>query len=112
VGAGPVEESGPVSSGVLPVERPGGVVVAVGEGEKGGGELAASGEVAGRVADSKALKALRGLGRLPGGPRVFRLGDWLPYLDACRALSHLCDMSLREVDRELWVAADDADLTG
>lgn len=64
------------------------------------------------VADSRALKALRELGRLPGGPRVFRLGDWLPYLNACRALSHLCDMSLREVDRALWVAADDPDLTG
>jgi hypothetical protein len=63
------------------------------------------------VADSRALKALRGLGRLPGGPRVFRLGDWLPYLDACRTLSHLCDMSLREVDRALWVAADDPGLT-
>jgi hypothetical protein len=64
------------------------------------------------VADSRALKALRGLGRLPGGPPAFRLGDWLPYLDACRALSHLCDMSLREVDRALWVAAGDPGLTG
>jgi hypothetical protein len=59
------------------------------------------------VADTRALEALRGLGRMPAGPRVFRLRDWLPYLDACRALSHLCDMTLREVDRALWVAADD-----
>jgi hypothetical protein len=58
------------------------------------------------VADSRALKALRGLGRMPSGPQVFQLRDWLPYLDACRALSHLCDMTLREVDRALWVAAE------
>ena len=58
------------------------------------------------VADSRALKALRILGRMPAGPPGFRLGDWLPYLDACRGLAGLCGMSLRDVDRALWVAAD------
>lgn len=62
------------------------------------------------VADSRALKALRELGRMPGGPPVFQLRDWLPYLDACRTLSHQCGMSLREVDRALWVAANDLNL--
>ena len=34
------------------------------------------------VADSNALKALRGLGLMPAGPPGFRQGDWLPYLMA------------------------------
>ena len=56
------------------------------------------------VADSRALKALRGLGRMPAGPADFRQSDWPPYLDACRNLAALCGLSLREVDRALWVA--------
>ena len=56
------------------------------------------------VADSRALKALRGLGRMPAGPAVFQHSDWPPYLDACRNLAALCGLSLREVDRALWVA--------
>src|SRR5215472_746381 len=64
------------------------------------------------VADSRALKALRRLGRMPAGPPGFRQGDWLPYLRACRGLTELCGMSLREVDRALWVAANDPELTG
>ena len=59
------------------------------------------------VADSRALATLRRLGRMPPGPLGFRRGDWLPYLDACRSLASLCGLSLREVDRALWVAADD-----
>jgi hypothetical protein len=59
------------------------------------------------VADSRALTALRGLGRMPPGPDGFRRGDWLPYLSACRSLAALCGLSLREVDRALWVAGDD-----
>jgi hypothetical protein len=64
------------------------------------------------VADSRALKALRGLGQVPAGPPGFRQGDWLPYLMACRSLAELCGMRLREVDRALWVAANDPELTG
>ena len=58
------------------------------------------------IADSRALKTLRTLGRMPAGPPSFRLADWLPYLDACRGLAATCGMSLRDVDRALWVAAD------
>ena len=64
------------------------------------------------IADSRALKALRGLGRMPAGPPGFRQADWLPYLMACRRLAGRCGMSLREVDRALWVAANDPGLTG
>ena len=64
------------------------------------------------VADSRALKALRGLGRMPAGPQDFRQPDWAPYLTACRSLARLCDLSLREVDRALWVAASDPSLAG
>jgi hypothetical protein len=32
------------------------------------------------------------------------LKDWLGYLDACRALAKTYRMSLRDVDRALWVA--------
>jgi hypothetical protein len=59
------------------------------------------------VADSRALKALRGLGRMQAGPDDFRQSDWLPYLGACRSLARLCGLSLRAVDRALWVAAND-----
>jgi hypothetical protein len=64
------------------------------------------------VADSNALKALRGLGLMPAGPPGFRPGDWLPYLMACRSLARRCGMSLRDVDRALWVAANDPELAG
>lgn len=59
------------------------------------------------VADSRALKSVRALGRMPAGPLTFRQGDWLSYLHACRGLADLCAFSLREVDRALWVAAND-----
>jgi hypothetical protein len=59
------------------------------------------------IADSRALATLRRLGRMPPGPQGFRRADWLPYLNACRSLASLCGLSLREVDRVLWVAADD-----
>jgi len=59
------------------------------------------------VADSRALTALRGLGRMPPGPAGFRRSHWPPYLSACRSLAALCGLSLREVDRALWVAGDD-----
>jgi len=62
------------------------------------------------VADWRALKALRLLKRMPDGPREFRQDDWLPYLHACRTLSDVCCLSLRNVDRALWVAANDPDL--
>ena len=56
------------------------------------------------VADSNALAALRALDRMPPGPPTFRLKDWLGYLRECRALATTCRMSLRDVDRALWVA--------
>jgi hypothetical protein len=64
------------------------------------------------IADSRALKALRGLDRMPAGPPGFRQRDWVPYLDACRNLASLCGLSLREIDRALWAAADDPSLLG
>ena len=59
------------------------------------------------VADSRALKALRLLGRMPDGPPGFRRSDWPPYLDACRNLAGQCGVSLRDIDRALWVAANE-----
>lgn len=56
------------------------------------------------VADARALAALRRLRMMPAGPASFRLRDWVPYLAACRALAAACSMSLRDVDRALWVA--------
>jgi hypothetical protein len=57
------------------------------------------------IADSRALATLRGLGRMPPGPPGFRLGDWLPYLRACRILAGQCGLSLRQLDRALWIGA-------
>jgi hypothetical protein len=62
------------------------------------------------IADTRALKAVRALGLMPGGQSQFRLEDWLPYLDACRDLAERCHLSLRQVDRALWIAASDPDL--
>jgi hypothetical protein len=59
------------------------------------------------IADSKALATLRGLGRMPPGPPGFRLDDWLLYLAACRMLARQCGLSLRQLDRALWVGAAD-----
>jgi hypothetical protein len=56
------------------------------------------------IADSRALATLRGLGRMPPGPPAFRLGDWLPYLSACRTLAGQCGLSLRQLDRALGSA--------
>ena len=56
------------------------------------------------VADTNALHALRTLDRMPPGPPTFRMKDWLGYLQACRDLATTCRMSLRDVDRALWVA--------
>jgi len=59
------------------------------------------------VADSRALKTLRSLGLMPPGPTGFRLDDWLPYLAACRTLAQTCGLTLRQLDRALWVGASD-----
>ena len=56
------------------------------------------------VADANALLALRTLGLVPPGPVTFRLKDWPGYLVECRKLAAACRMSLRDVDRALWVA--------
>jgi hypothetical protein len=64
------------------------------------------------VADSRALQALRRLELMPPGPAGFRLDDWLSYLTACRMLARTCGMSLRQVDRALWVGASDPVLPG
>jgi hypothetical protein len=57
------------------------------------------------VADSRALETLRGLELMPSGPAGFQLDDWLPYLTACRTLAQTGGLSLRQVDRALWVGA-------
>lgn len=59
------------------------------------------------VADSRALRPLRSLGLMPPGPPAFQLDNWLPYLGACRMLAGQCGLSLREVDRSLWIGALD-----
>jgi hypothetical protein len=59
------------------------------------------------VADSRALKTLRKLGLMPPGPPGFRLDDWLPYLTACRMLARTRGLTLRQVDRALWVGTSD-----
>jgi hypothetical protein len=59
------------------------------------------------IADSRALKTLRKLDRMPPGPPGFQLGDWLPYLNACRVLAGQCGLSLRQVDRALWIGTSD-----
>lgn len=64
------------------------------------------------VADSRALATLRGLGLMPPGPAVFRLGDWLPYLSACRMLARQCSLTMRQVDRALWIGAVGQSLPG
>jgi hypothetical protein len=64
------------------------------------------------VADSRALNTLRRLALMPPGPEGFRLDDWLPYLAACRTLARTCGLSLRQVDRALWVGASDPLLPG
>ena len=58
------------------------------------------------IADARALKTLRRLGRMPDGPPGFRASDWPPYLNTCRNLADLCGLSLRDTDRALWVGAD------
>ncbi|MGO9382467.1 MAG: hypothetical protein ACLP4W_10340 [Mycobacterium sp.] len=40
---------------------------------------------------------------MPPGLAVFRLSDWLPYLTACRVLARQCGLTLRQVDRALWI---------
>ena len=62
------------------------------------------------IADSRALTTLRRLGRMPPGPPGFRLGDWLPYLSACRILARQCGLSLRQVDRAPGIGASDPHL--
>jgi hypothetical protein len=36
--------------------------------------------------------------------------DWRQYLEVCRELAKSCRMTLRDVDRALWVAGADAAL--
>jgi hypothetical protein len=62
------------------------------------------------IADTRALYSLRALGLLEAGPPYFYLDNWLPYLVACRGLAERCDLSLRQVDRALWIAAEDPGL--
>ena len=49
---------------------------------------------------------------MPPGPAVFRLSDWLPYLSACRAHARQCGLTLRQVDRALWIGAAGQALPG
>jgi hypothetical protein len=63
------------------------------------------------IADVRALASLRALDLVPAaGPPTFRIADWLPYLGACRELAARCGVSLRLVDRALWIAAADPGL--
>ena|SRR5690242_17165902 len=57
------------------------------------------------VADWRALTTVRQLGLMSPGPARFRPQDWVPYLTACRELAQTCGLSLRQVDRALWVGA-------
>lgn len=62
------------------------------------------------VADWRTLATLRGLGLVPPGPVGFRLSDWLPFLGAARMLARQCGLSMRQVDRALWIGAADESL--
>lgn len=57
--------------------------------------------------DTRRFQALEGLSLLtPRQPGRVEREDWLPYLQACRRLTRLTDLSLRDVQRALWAAAD------
>lgn len=62
------------------------------------------------VADTRALRTLRALKLIPMGPPSFRMQDWQGYLSVCRELAKSCRISLRNVDRALWVAGADPTL--
>lgn len=56
------------------------------------------------VIDVRALKSMRGLGRLPDGPADARVEDWGPYLAECRKIAEETGFSLRVVDRAMYMA--------
>jgi uncharacterized protein YjiS (DUF1127 family) len=61
------------------------------------------------IADERALRTLAVLNLYsPAVDGRFRSVDWVPYLRACRRLAELSAVSLRDVSRALWAAADDA----
>lgn len=61
------------------------------------------------VADQRVLRTLKALQLYePAAEDEFLRADWWPYLRISRRLSDLSGMSLRDVSRALWAAADDA----
>jgi uncharacterized protein YjiS (DUF1127 family) len=61
------------------------------------------------IADGRALRALAALNLYSSAvDGEFTAVDWVPYLRACRRLAELSNVSLRDVSRALWAAADDA----
>jgi len=61
------------------------------------------------VADSRALRTLRALDLYsPNLDDEFTRDDWWPYLSISRKLATISGLSLQEVARALWAAADDA----
>jgi hypothetical protein len=56
------------------------------------------------VIDIRALKSVRGLDRLPSGPADARVEHWGPYLTACRKIAEETGLSLRVVDRAMYMA--------
>src|SRR6202034_3662879 len=61
------------------------------------------------IADKRALRSLSALNLYnPAVDNEFSAVDWVPYLRACRKLAEVSGLSLREVSRALWAAADDA----
>lgn len=61
--------------------------------------------------DPRRLRSLAALGlytRAANTEGEFTPADWFPYLRACRRLSELAGIPLRDVGRALWAGADDA----
>jgi hypothetical protein len=61
--------------------------------------------------DQRRLRSLAALGlheHAPGADGAFTRADWWSYLRACRRLSELAGVPLRDVGRALWAGADDA----
>jgi hypothetical protein len=61
------------------------------------------------VADERCLRTLAALQlHEPIDQNAFTRHDWVPYLRLCRRLGNVSGLSMRDVARALWAAADDA----
>lgn len=56
------------------------------------------------VLDVRALASVRAVGYPEVPDNAQERATWLPYLTACRAIQQRTDLSLRTIDRALWVA--------